>query len=92
MIVSCFNRMAHTARSTQNWLSENIPDFIRKEEWPPSSPDLNPMDFSIWEKNACAKAHTNIKSLKKALLREWTKIPEETLREQLRQCQGVSGQ
>ncbi|KAI6647063.1 hypothetical protein LOD99_8900 [Oopsacas minuta] len=38
--------------------SENIPDFITKEEWPPFSPDLNPMDFSIWailEKNACAK-------------------------------------
>ena len=41
------------------------------------------MDFSIWsifEKNACAKAQTNIESLKKSLLREWTKIPEETLR------------
>ena len=74
---------AHTARVTQTWLSENIPDFIDKGEWPPSSPDLNPMDFSIWsifEKNACAKAHTNIESLKKSLLREWTKIPEETLR------------
>ena len=70
---------AHTARVTQTWLSENIPDFIDKGEWPPSSPDLNPMDFSIWsifEKNACAKVHTNIESLKKSLLREWTKIPE----------------
>ena len=28
----------------------------------------------------CAKAHTNIESLKEALLREWTKLPEETLR------------
>ena len=39
---------AHTSNISQNWLRENIPDFITKEDWPPSSPDLNPMDFSIW--------------------------------------------
>ncbi|KAI6658330.1 hypothetical protein LOD99_11090 [Oopsacas minuta] len=39
---------AHTARTTQTWLSENIPDFITKDEWQPSSPDLNPMDLSLW--------------------------------------------
>ena len=47
---------AHTSNISQNWLRENIPDFITKEEWPPSSPDLNPMDFSIWsilEKMLC---------------------------------------
>ena len=27
---------AHTAKSTQEWLQTNIPDFISKEEWPPS--------------------------------------------------------
>ena len=36
---------AHTSNSTQGWLRENIPDFIRKEEWPPYSPDLNPVDY-----------------------------------------------
>ena len=49
---------AHTSKLTQAWLNENIPDFITKEEWPPYSPDLNPMDYSIWsilETKACAK-------------------------------------
>ena len=39
---------AHTARQTQMWLAANCPDFIRKDEWPPNSPDLNPMDFCVW--------------------------------------------
>lgn len=39
---------AHKARSTQAWLKDEIPDFISAQEWPPSSPDLNPLDYSIW--------------------------------------------
>jgi len=33
---------AHTASLAQDWLSRNCPEFIRKEEWLPNSPDLNP--------------------------------------------------
>lgn len=74
---------AHTAKSTQEWLRNEIPQFLSKEEWPPSSPDLNPMDFSVWsilEKNACSKPHRNLESLKRSLIYEWDKIPQETLR------------
>ncbi|KAI6656174.1 hypothetical protein LOD99_1507 [Oopsacas minuta] len=56
---------AHTANITQKWLHENISGFLSKEEWPPSSADLNPMDFSIWailEAKACAKSHNNLDS------------------------------
>jgi hypothetical protein len=24
------------------------PDFITPELWPPNSPDLNPVDYSVW--------------------------------------------
>ena len=74
---------AHTAKVNQEWLNENIPDFISKEEWPPSSPDLNPMDYSLWsilEANACSTSHKSIESLKTSLSREWAKIPQEKLR------------
>ena len=38
----------HTANKTQRFfLTENI-YFIKKNEWPPMSPDLNPMDYAIW--------------------------------------------
>ena len=73
---------AHTANKTQKWLQENVPDFLSKDEWPPSSPDLNPMDFCVWsvlESNACAKAHRSVEALKLTLEREWAKIPMDTL-------------
>ena len=35
---------SHTARVTQQWCEDNCPAFITKDQWPPSSPDLNPMD------------------------------------------------
>ena len=46
--------------------------------WPPSSPDLNPMDFCVWsllETKACLVSHTSAEALKRSLLREWSKIP-----------------
>jgi len=36
---------AHTSSLAQYWLSRNSPKFIRKEEWPPNSHDLNPLDY-----------------------------------------------
>ena len=61
------DRIITSSVSTQSWLRINISDFVSKEEWPPYSPDLNPMDYSIWsilESKACAKSHTSIQSLK----------------------------
>jgi hypothetical protein len=37
---------SHTANIVQRWCEDNLTDFIPKDEWPPSSPDLNPLDFS----------------------------------------------
>ena len=42
---------AHTARVTQDWLKTNCRDFIAKDEWPPNSPDLNPLDYHVWGGN-----------------------------------------
>ncbi|KAI6650797.1 hypothetical protein LOD99_7848 [Oopsacas minuta] len=76
---------AHTSNVTQSWftLHDNFPGFITKEEWPPYSPDLNPMDYSlrsILETKACVNSHTSIKSLKRKLCQEWNKIPQKNLR------------
>ena len=38
---------AHTAPLVQEFYSEVFLSFWSKEMWPPSSPDLNPMDFSV---------------------------------------------
>lgn len=39
---------AHTARQTQEWLALKCPEMINKDEWPPNSPDLNPLDYYVW--------------------------------------------
>ena len=38
---------AHNANIVQAWCSENFPAFWNKSMWPPSSPDLNVMDFAM---------------------------------------------
>ena len=39
---------SHRAKATQNFLRDNTPDFISSQEWTPHSPDLNPLDYSVW--------------------------------------------
>ena len=36
-------------QTTQEYLDGATPDFIRKDEWPPQSPDCNPMDYAVWD-------------------------------------------
>ncbi len=74
---------SHRAKTTQNWISTNFGDFITSQEWPPYSPDCNPLDYSLWgilDSKACTSAHKSEESLKKSLRREWNKISPETLR------------
>jgi len=37
------------AKATQNFLGDNTPDFISSQEWTTHSPDLNPLDYSVWD-------------------------------------------
>uniref|UniRef100_A0A914E7L1 DDE_3 domain-containing protein n=1 Tax=Acrobeloides nanus TaxID=290746 RepID=A0A914E7L1_9BILA len=53
------------------------------DEWPPSSPDLNPLDYAVWsilEEKACAKPHPTVELLKRALVKAWDEISVETLK------------
>jgi len=74
---------SHKARETQEWLRTHVPHFISAAEWPPCSPDLNPLDFSIWgilESKVSATKPTSVEQLKNTLRHEWDRIPVETLR------------
>ncbi len=74
---------AHKAKKVQKWMTENFPNFIKHEEWPSSSPDLNPMDFCIWnllQERACKKPHTSLKTLKTSLKKEWREIDLSTVK------------
>jgi len=39
---------AHRARDTVTMLQRETPEFIPPEMWPPNSPYLNSVDYSIW--------------------------------------------
>ena len=39
---------AHRARDTIALLHRQMPDFISPDQWPPNSPDMNPVDYKIW--------------------------------------------
>jgi hypothetical protein len=67
---------------TQTWLDEHFPDFINKNEWPPSSPDLNPLDYSFWsiiEAETNAQAHGSIESLRQAIIHAFDNLDQETI-------------
>ncbi|CAF2137240.1 unnamed protein product [Rotaria magnacalcarata] len=44
----------HIHQLTQQWCQGHFPSFIEKDRWPPNSPDLNPLDHSIWDWNKIA--------------------------------------
>ena len=74
---------SHTSKKTQAWCADNLPRFWTKNMWPPSSPDLNVMDFSIWsilESEACATVHQSVESLKASLSAAWDGMSQETVR------------
>ena len=77
---------SHKAEETQDMIRANCPNLISVDispqranrEWPPNSPDLNVMDYSIWrilQEEACAKPHQSVEALKKSLVKAWDKIP-----------------
>ena len=74
---------SHTAKMVQQWCHDNFLQFWPKTFWPPSSPDLNVMDFAIWgilARKACEKPHSNVESLKRSLKKAWADLDEETIR------------
>uniref|UniRef100_A0A915ESG1 Tc1-like transposase DDE domain-containing protein n=1 Tax=Ditylenchus dipsaci TaxID=166011 RepID=A0A915ESG1_9BILA len=73
---------AHKARETQAWCRNDLPEFIDVKQWPPYSPDLNPLDDSIWgilEAKVNNRRHREIAQLKTALQEAWEEIDDELL-------------
>ena len=48
------NRTSHTHQETQDWCCQHFPSFIIKDTWLANTPDLNPLDYCIWEEFAQA--------------------------------------
>ena len=67
---------------TQDWCRANFPHFWEKEVWPPSSPDLNPLDFFVWgvaERDTNRSLHNTKDSLIGSIKEVFTNFPREEL-------------
>ncbi len=45
-----------TSKKLQEWLANNVPAFMQTEDWTSGSPDLNILNYELWnilEQNAC---------------------------------------
>ncbi len=38
---------AHKSKETQAWLQKECYEFVPFSHWPPSAPDLNPLDYFV---------------------------------------------
>ena len=70
--------LAHKSKETQAWLQKECYDFVPFSHWPPSSPNLNPLDNFVWSyvKNITNMTSHNTKaSLIAAIRRVFAKLP-----------------
>ena len=72
----------HTALVTQEWCTDNLPNFISKDEWPGNSPDLNCIEnlWSILDSEAYKDQRpTSMTQLRRRLQHAWREIPQKHL-------------
>jgi len=95
----CKNRImqdsapSHRTKATQNFLRDNTPDFISSQEWTPHSPDLNPLDYSVWDilqqlvlvYEGRHEPFTNLKDLQNVIRNKWHDVNDQTVRKAILQ-------
>ncbi|CAF1271662.1 unnamed protein product [Didymodactylos carnosus] len=64
----------YTDKLSMEWCYDNIPAIIDKQRWPPNSPELNPLDYSVWTEfvqqinwNVVRSKQTLIEELKRSV-------------------------
>ena len=66
------------SKETQVWLQKECYDFVPFSHWPPSSPDLNPLDYFVWsyvENITNMTSHNTKASLIAAICWVFTELP-----------------
>ena len=80
---------SHRSAATVEFLRRNVPDFIEPQMWPPNSPDLNCVDYSIWgalqQKVYKNRRIRDIGNLKAVLTDEWNRFPQDFIKNAVRQ-------
>jgi len=85
---------AHRSRHTVAYLHCNVPEFIEPENWPPNSPDLNPVDYSVWgalQQMVYRHKISDTEQLKRVLIDCWTQLSQDTLNRAIDQLPKKTG-
>ncbi|CAF1198378.1 unnamed protein product [Adineta ricciae] len=53
---------SHSHHLSQQWCRDNFPSFTDKDHWPGNSPDMNPLNYSIWSELVNAIDWNKVKS------------------------------
>ena len=64
------------------YLHSNVPEFTEPENWPPNSPDLNPVDYAVWgalQQMVYRRKISDIDQLKRVLIDCWAQQSQDTL-------------
>ena len=86
---------SHSSNLVQDFMNERLRKrFIKKTDWPPSSPDCNPLDFYFWDavkaevyRGRLNKPFENEEQLKRKIKSVWKKVGSnrEIIRKALKQ-------
>ena len=88
---SCKTALYHTAPKQLKIILENTPDFISSQEWIPHSPDLNPLDYSVWDilqevvYEGRREPFANLKDLQNVITDKWHDVDDQTVRKAILQ-------
>ena len=92
-VYGCTNSVpSHKDMTTQDWMSENLHDHITLNIWPPSSPDLNPLDYyvqGVVERETNKHPQKTLDSLRAAITRVMTHMDEDHLQTFLPRTESV---
>ena len=93
----------HRAKDTVALLDQETPDFIPSALWPPSSPDLNPVDYTVWsmlllQERVYRTKISDVDELKRRINSEWAALSHAVIeravgewRQHLRTCIRAGG-
>ena len=74
----------HTDSRAQSWCRKHFDFFIPKERWPPNSPELIPLDYSIWNqisRHVDYKKVKNVNDIRRKVKKAMMKIDLNCVRE-----------
>ena len=79
---------SYTARDNIKYLEDRVPELIKREWWPKSSPDLNSLDYAIWsilEQIVYCVLIKDIEQLKKRIVDCWKEVTQDVVNKSINQ-------